>query len=93
MKALATAALAAIVLMFSIGVPAADKPLPKAAKPSSFAPRNTGQRVFGAPIQPPIVGPRNGAHHKAKATAKKSSTPKKTKKPAAPKPAQAAAKG
>ena len=33
----------------------APKAAPKARKVSSFAPRPTKRRVFGAPIQPPIV--------------------------------------
>jgi hypothetical protein len=101
MKALATAALAAIVLTFSIAASAAE-PLPKptgGAKPSSFAPHPTGRRVYGAPIQPPIFGPQKRAHsHKAttsKSTAK--TAKKKTKKPATkaskPKPVIKDAKG
>jgi len=34
---------------------AAPKAAPKSKKVSSFAPRPTRRRVFGAPIQPPIV--------------------------------------
>jgi hypothetical protein len=91
MKALATAAVAAIVLTFSM-VAAAAEPQPKStagAKPSSFAPRHTGRRVYGAPIQPPILGPQKRAHSH-KATGAKS-TAKTTKKKAA-KPANKAAK-
>jgi hypothetical protein len=33
------------------------KVAPKTRKASSFAPRPTKRRVFGAPIQPPIVHP------------------------------------
>jgi hypothetical protein len=33
----------------------APKAAPKSKKVSSFAPRPTKRRVFGAPIQPPIV--------------------------------------
>jgi len=80
MKALATAALAAIVLLFSIDATAAPQP-PGGEKPSSFAPRHTGRRVFGAPIQPPIVGAQKRAHHAAKPGMK--AEKKKAKKPAA----------
>jgi hypothetical protein len=54
--------------------------------------------VFGAPIQPPIMGARKGPHHKATGAAKrphvttptKSTAPKKAKKPAATKAAKPA---
>jgi hypothetical protein len=91
MKALATAALAAILVTFSSGAPA-DAPKPAGAKPSSFAPRHTGRRVYGAPIQPPIFGPQKRAHDKAttkkKPAVKKVKKKKTTHKPAgqAPKP-------
>jgi hypothetical protein len=90
MKALVTAALATIVLTFSID--ASARPPQKAhvaAKPSSFAPRHTGQRVFGAPIQPPIMGPHQHAHpHKATTAKPVKMSKKKAKKPTtkAPKP-------
>jgi hypothetical protein len=101
MKAVVTAALAAIVLTLSMSAWADSPPKPVAgAKPSSFAPHHTGRRVYGAPIQPPIFGPQKRAHHKAtKATPTKSTAAKKkAKKPAskAVKPAETikeAAKG
>jgi hypothetical protein len=36
-----------------------DSTDPKHPKPSSFAPRPTAKRAFGAPIQPPIVHKRH----------------------------------
>jgi len=93
MKAIATAAWAAIVLTFSIGATAADAPHPSSSKPSSYAPRHSKSRVYGAPIQPPIVGHRKSGHHKATSPTKR---PKATSKDAkksgtkARKPAEAA---
>lgn len=94
MKALVTAAFAAIILTLSIDASAGGAPKKPhvPAKTSSFAPRHTGQRVFGAPIQPPIMGAQKHAHpHKTtapKSTVKTSK--KKAKKPATtpPKPTE-----
>jgi hypothetical protein len=86
MKALVTAALAAMVLTFSIDASAggAQKKRHTPAKPSSYEPRHTGQRVFGAPIQPPIVGAQKHGHsHKAPAPKKKPAS-----KAPAPKPTE-----
>lgn len=81
MTALATAALTAIVLTFSVGASAADVPHPAGAKPSSFAPRHSGRRVYGTPIQPPILGSRKGAHHKATPTVKRAKATSSSKPP------------
>jgi len=85
MKVLLTAALAALVLMGSMDAFAAGQPR-EVAKPSSFAPRRTARRVYGAPIQPPIFGPQKRAHaHKAtvpKSTAKAKTARKKVTQPA-----------
>ena len=79
MKVLLTAALAAIVLTGSMDAFAAGASRPReVAKPSSFAPRHTGRRVYGAPIQPPIFGPQKRAHsHKASASQSTAKTAKK----------------
>jgi hypothetical protein len=82
MKAIATAAWAAIILTFSIGATAADR---ASSKPSSYAPRHSKSRVYGAPIQPPIVGHRKPGHHKA-------TSPTKRPKTTAPKPKKSGTK-
>jgi hypothetical protein len=93
MKAIATAAWAAIVLTFSIGATAADTPHPSSSKPSSYSPRHSKSRVYGAPIQPPIVGHRKPGHHKATSPTKRpqatSHKPKKSA-PQARKPVEPA---
>jgi hypothetical protein len=95
MKAIATAAWAAIVLTFSIGATAAGPPHPSSSKPSSYAPRHSKSRVYGAPIQPPIVGHRKPGHHKAMSPSKrpKATPPKAKKSSAKPRKPAAAANG
>jgi hypothetical protein len=44
---------------------AGDKPTDSAAKPNSFVPHpHTNHHVYGAPIQPAIVGHAKASHHK-----------------------------
>jgi hypothetical protein len=65
MKAIAAAALAAVFVVAAIPSPAADAANPSSSKASSYAPQShSKRRVYGAPIQPPIMGYRKPAHHK-----------------------------
>lgn len=57
-----TSLLASALLLLAAGATAVagpDSTDPKHPKPSSFAPRPTAKRAFGAPIQPPIVHKRH----------------------------------
>lgn len=58
--------LSVLVLAGSASVVAAgaDPSKPK-SKPSSFAPHHSGKRVYGTPIQRPILHKRSKASHKA----------------------------
>ena len=65
MKAMATAALAALIVMISVPALPGDAPKSSGSKVSSYAPQaHNKRRVYGAPIQPPIMGHRKSAHHK-----------------------------
>jgi hypothetical protein len=78
MKAVLTAALAACILMASVSVAVADPPRPGSSKPSSYAPGKKAKNgVYGTPIQPPIMGHRKSAHHKAGASNHKAGSKKK----------------
>jgi hypothetical protein len=56
---------------------AGDKPTDSRAKPNSFVPHpHTNSHVYGAPIQPPIVGHSKISHQKH-TPKKRSSSPKK----------------
>jgi hypothetical protein len=69
-------ALAAVTLMQSALSVAGDKSTESRAKPSSFVPHpHTKSHVYGAPIQPAIVGHSKASHHK-NTLKKQSSSPK-----------------
>jgi hypothetical protein len=62
MKATAIAATVASLLIGAAAVQAASPAKP--SKPSSYAPQpHSNRRVYGAPIQPPILKHRTSAHH------------------------------
>ena|SRR5882724_11132659 len=65
MTRFATIVLAAVTLMQPALSVAGDKPTDSRAKPTSFVPhRHTNTHVYGAPIQPAIVGHAKTVHHK-----------------------------
>jgi hypothetical protein len=77
MKRLAIFLLAAVTLMLSAWSLAGNQSTDAAAKPSSFVPHpHTNSHVYGAPIQPAVVGHSNVSHHKHMQN-KRSSSPKK----------------
>jgi len=64
MKQFAIIALAALLVQSTLSV-ASDRPTDSGAKPSSFVPHpHTNSHVYGAPIQPAIVGHAKTSHHK-----------------------------
>ena len=70
-------ALAAATLMQPAWSFAADMSTDSRAKPNSFVPHpHTNTHVYGAPIQPALVGHSNVSHHKH-TPKKRSSSPKK----------------
>jgi hypothetical protein len=65
MTRLAITVLAAVTLMQPALSVAGDKPTDSRAKPTSFVPHpHTNTHVYGAPIQPAIVGHAKTSHHK-----------------------------
>ena len=64
MRTIAVAVLAAVTLAGSALSVAGEGTADAAPKPTSFIPHSTGQRVYGSPIGPPIVGHAKAAHHK-----------------------------
>jgi hypothetical protein len=59
------AVLAAVALVQPVLSVAGVKPTDSGAKPSSFVPRpHTSHHVYGAPIQPAIVGRGKTSHHR-----------------------------
>jgi hypothetical protein len=59
------AVLAAVTLLQPVLSVAGVKPPDSGAKPSSFVPHpHTSHHVYGAPIQPAIVGHGKTSHHK-----------------------------
>jgi hypothetical protein len=77
MTRFAIAVLAAVTLAQPAPSVAADNPTGAGAKPSSFVPHpRTHRHVYGAPIQPAIVGHTKTSHHKH-TTKKRSSRPPK----------------
>jgi hypothetical protein len=65
MKRFAIIALAAVTSMQSSLSVAGDKSIDSRPKPSSFVPHpHTHTHVYGAPIQPAIVGHAKTSHHK-----------------------------
>jgi hypothetical protein len=76
MTKFAIAVLAAAALLQPALSVAGDKPATSGPKPNSFVPHpHTHRHVYGAPIQPAIVGPAKTTHHKR--------VPKKRSAPAA----------
>lgn len=64
MKQFALIALAALLMQSTVSV-AGDKSTDSSPKPSSFVPHpHTNSHVYGAPIQPAIVGHAKISHHK-----------------------------
>jgi len=77
MKKFAIIVLAAVTLMQSAMSVAGDKSTDSRTKPTSFVPHpHTNTHVYGAPIQPAIVGHAKTSHHK-QTPKKRSSSPKK----------------
>jgi hypothetical protein len=65
MKKFAIIVLATVTLMQSALSVAGDKSTDFSAKPNSFVPHpHTNHHVYGAPIQPAIVGHAKNSHHK-----------------------------
>ena len=65
MTRLAITVLAAVTLVQPALSVAGDKPTDSTAKPNSFVPHpHTNHHVYGAPIQPAIVGHAKTSHHK-----------------------------
>jgi hypothetical protein len=65
MTRLAIAVLAAVALVQPALSVAGDNPTGAGAKPNSFVPHpHTHRHVYGAPIQPAIVGHAKTSHHK-----------------------------
>jgi hypothetical protein len=78
MKQFAIIVLATVTLMQSALSVAGDKSTDSRAKPNSFVPHpHTNSHVYGAPIQPAIVGHSKTSHHK-QTPKKRSSSPKKS---------------
>jgi hypothetical protein len=78
MKQFAIIVLATATLMQSALSVAGDKSTDSRAKPNSFVPHpHTNSHVYGAPIQPAIVGHSKTSHHK-QTPKKRSSSPKKS---------------
>jgi hypothetical protein len=78
MKKFAVVVLAAVTLMQSALSVAGDNSTDFRAKPNSFVPHaHTNSHVYGAPIQPAIVGHSKVSHHK-QTPKKRSSSPKKS---------------
>jgi len=74
MKQFAIIVLAAVLMQPALS--AADKSTDTRAKPSSFVPHpHSNSHVYGAPIQPAIMGHSKSSHHKH-VPKKPSSTPK-----------------
>jgi hypothetical protein len=75
------AVLAAVMLVQPVLAAAGDKPADTAAKPSSFVPHpRSNHHVYGAPIEPAIVGHNKSAHQKS-APKKQPSGAAKRKRP------------
>jgi hypothetical protein len=65
MAKFAIALLAAVTLAQPAPSAAGDKPTDSGAKPNSYVPHShTTHHVYGAPIQPAIVGHAKTSHHK-----------------------------
>jgi hypothetical protein len=78
MKKFAIIVLAAVTLVQPALSVAGDKSTDSSPKPSSFvAHPHTNSHVYGAPIQPAIVGHARTSHHK-QTPKKRSSSPKKS---------------
>ena len=74
MKQFAIIALAALLMQSTSSV-AGDKPTDSSPKPSSFVPHpHTNTHIYGAPIQPAIVGHAKTSHHKPSPKRQLSST-------------------
>jgi hypothetical protein len=77
MKNFAIIVLAAVTVMQSALTVAGDKSTDSSPKPSSLVPHpHTNTHVYGAPIQPAIVGHSKVSHHK-QTPKKRSPSPKK----------------
>jgi hypothetical protein len=82
MKRFAIIALAAASLMQSALSVASDKSTDPRAKPSSFVPHpHTNTHVYGAPIQPAVVGHGKTSHHKRAPKKRSSSAAPRTARP------------
>jgi len=64
MTKIAITVLAAITLAGSTVSVASGEPINSRSKPSSFAPQpHSNDHIYGAPIEPPIVGHAKASHH------------------------------
>jgi hypothetical protein len=64
MTKIAITVLAAITLAGSTVSVASGEPIDSGSKPSSFAPQpHSNDHIYGAPIEPPIVGHAKASHH------------------------------
>ena len=78
MSKIAITVLAAITLAGSTVSAASGAPIDSGSKPSSFAPQpHSNDHIYGAPIEPPIVGHAKAPHHNH--VQKKQSTSAKTR--------------
>lgn len=78
MTNIAITVLAAITLAGSTVSVASGEPIHSGSKPSSFAPQpHSNDHIYGAPIEPPIVGHARASHHNH--VQKKRSTSAKTR--------------
>jgi hypothetical protein len=78
MRKIAIAVFAAITLAASTVSVASGEPIDSGSKPSSFAPRPySNDHIYGAPIEPSIVGRAKASHHNH--AQKKRSTNAKTR--------------
>jgi hypothetical protein len=78
MAKIAITVLAAIALAGSAVAAASGEPIASGSKPSSYAPQpHSNDHIYGAPIEPPIVGHAKASHHNH--VEKKRSTSAKTR--------------
>jgi len=64
MAKIAITVLAAVTLAGSAVSAASGGPIASGSKPSSYAPQpHSNDHIYGAPIEPPIVGHANVSHH------------------------------
>ena len=78
MTKFAIAVLSAVTLVQPALSVAGDKPTDSGAKPNSYVPHpHTNHHVYGAPIQPAILGHTKTSHHKQASKKRSSSATKR----------------